>query len=864
MSPDPVTPARSSDASRRQSQSEWAASLAAAHEAYRVEALAGRGGRLTQATYAAAMDDLVRRITERAAVETEEPWVVAALGGYGRRTLCLHSDVDLLIVFDRPIGPSEERFVNALLQPLWDLKLTVGQHVRELSEFEGADDDQNPEFLMALCDLRLLTGDVRLFDEVCAVVHRGDAGRSDRLTATLLPLVEERYAEFNDTVYQLEPDVKKAPGGLRDISAVRLLRSLARDTFAGRVRPEGERLEEAEEFLFRVRSVLHAIAGRDTNLLTHELQEAVSECLGVPGAGPRPRVEALMGEYFRHARGVTQALAWTRSVVRPSAPIAEPGRVTEHVAVGVDGVRFVEPSRAVAQPTVWLEAFEVAIANGYPVSDEVRSTIQEHVGRYTADYFVASEEARLRLRAMLHPRPGLSARLGDMLECGLLGTLFPEFEKIRCRVIRDFYHKYTVDEHTLQTIRNLESLWHPASAGRARFTSILNEVRSPELLALALLYHDVGKWRDDDHSIESVRLAEPMLARLQLNEEDRHTVEFLIRHHLAMSRVIFRHDFGDPEIVAEFAALVGSEELLKMLCLMTLVDIEAVAPGTLTPYKEDLLWRLYVDAYNHLTFGYADDLIQKDQADRALVIAECPDDIAEEELSTFLDGLPRRYLSVFGLSAIYRHVRLARGLNSDDVHTSIERRDEIWELTVAALDKPFLFSNIAGVLAYFGMDIHRGQAMTTPEHLVLDVFEFSDEEGFLRQNSGAREEIGRVLRGVVSGTIDIRALLRGRERSVVHRRRRDVDTRINFDNEHSKRHTALEIVTGDAPGLLYRISRAISDQGCDVDLVLISTEGRKAIDVLHVTKQGRKLDDHDQLALKQQLEGILEDTYEAH
>src|SRR5690606_24499005 len=155
----------------------------------------------------------------------------------------------------------------------------------------------------------------------------------------------------------------------------------------------------------------------------------------------------------------------------------------------------------------------------------------------------------------------------------------PEFEKIRCRVIRDFYHKYTVDEHTLLTIRTLESLRHPVSAGRARFGSILNELRSPELLALALLYHDVGKWRDDDHSIESERLARPVLERLQLDADDLASVEFFIRHHLAMSQAVFRHDVGDPEVVAAFARLVGDEELLKMLCLMTVCDIDAVATG---------------------------------------------------------------------------------------------------------------------------------------------------------------------------------------------------------------------------------------------------------------------------------------------
>jgi [protein-PII] uridylyltransferase len=853
---------RNDDTARQAHRAQLAERLTAAREEYATAARAGRAGRAVQVRYAGEVDGLIRRLADRAAEDPVRPFVVCALGGYGRRTLCLNSDIDVLVVFDGAIGGAEERFVNALLQPLWDLKLTVGHHIRELAEFDVID-DQNPEFLMALCDLRLLTGDVALFDEVFRRVHREEATRADRLIDVLLTLIDERYAEFNNTLYQLEPDVKKAPGGLRDIFAVRVIRSLARETFAGRSRPEVDQIDAAEEFLFRVRSILHVEAGRETNVLTHDWQEPVAEMLGLPGADARQRVEALMTEYFRHARSVARALDWTRRVVRPPAPLADPGPVTGHIAVGADGIRFIDPASAVGQPAVWLEAFEVAIANGYPVSDDVRACIRENVGRYTADYFMAGEEARLRLRAMLSPRPGLSARLSDMLDCGLLTAIFPEFEKIHCRVIRDFYHRYTVDEHTLLTIRYLESLRHPESASRARFTSILNEIHAPELLTLALLYHDIGKWSDDDHAVESLRLARPMLARLQLDEEDRLTVEFLIRRHLEMSKVTFRRDFGDPETVAAFAALVGSEERLKMLCLMTLVDIDAVAPGTLTPWKEDLLWRLYVDTYNHLTLGYADELIQKDQADRALVVAECPDDITEEELSRFLDGLPRRYLSVFGLAAIYRHVRLARGLRPDDIHLSLEKRDEIWELTVAALDRPFLFSNISGVLASFGMDIHRGQAMTTPDHLVLDVFEFSDEEGFVRQNAGAREEIARVLRGAVSGAVDLRALLRGREQSLIHRRRRDVETRIGLDNTHSRRYTALEIVAGDVPGLLYRISRAISDKGCDVDLVLISTEGQKAIDVLHVTKRGRQLDAHDQDALKQELRRTLEATYEA-
>ncbi len=848
--PDPAGPPR---------RPAWVARLEAARADYAALARAGRGGRGVQARYAGEMDEIVRAVTAAAAAVT--PVVVCAVGGYGRRTLCLHSDIDLLIVFGGTIGATEERFLSRLLQPLWDVRLTVGHHVRELGEL-GRMEDQNHEYLLALTDLRLLTGDVRLFDAVRAGVQQLETAHERALLDALLGLVRDRHASFNDTLYQLEPDLKNAPGGLRDIGAVRLFRALGRETFLGRPRPEAERLEDAEEFLLRARSLLHVESGRDMNVLTHDHQERVAAALTAEG-DPRQAVEALMGRYFRHARNVSRALDWTRTALTPAAVVA-PEAVGEGLVLAHDGVRFRDPVAAAAQPMLWLEAFQVAVDRQQPVADEARGVVQEHVGRYTADYFAATADARRRVRALLRPVPGLAGRLSEMLDDGLLGAIFPEFEKIHCRVIRDFYHKYTVDEHTLLTIRGLESLWHPVSAGRARFSSLLREVHAPELLTLALLYHDVGKWRDDDHAAESVRLAGPMLSRLQVAGAARETVEFLIRHHLAMSRVAFRRDFGDPDTVAQFAAVVGNEERLKLLCLLTLVDIDAVAPGTLTPWKEDLLWRLYVDAYNHLTLGYADELIQKDQADRAVVEAERPDDISEAELSRFLDGLPRRYLTVFGRSAIYRHVRLARGLLPDEVHATLERRDEVWELTVAALDKPYLFSNIAGVLSYFGMNIHRGQAMTTPDHLALDVFEFSDEEAFLKQNPGASEEMARLLRAAVSGHRDVARLLEGRERGARERRRRTGPTVVHLDNEHSERYTVVEILADDAPGLLFRISRAVSEQACDLDLVLISTEGQRAIDVLHVTKHGRKLDDRDQLALQRELERTVEAAYETH
>ena len=835
---------------------ELAAALSAARRDFALEARKGRGGREAQAAHAAAMDAVVRQLVDAARRGVPAPVVVCALGGYGRRTLCLHSDVDLMILFGGAIGRDEERFVNAVLQPLWDLQLVVGHQVRELADFEDIDTG-NTEFLLAVLDARPVAGDLELFDTLqdrVAEVRRVNGGTALR---ALADLIDQRHAPFNGTIYQLEPDIKNAPGGLRDVAAIRYLQALGGPPAEGDRARTAAVLAESEEALLQIRGVLHAESGRDANVLTHELQERVADAIGYAGDTARPRVEALMGTYFRHARAIARELARTRRAVTPAAA-RQPRPLGRQFEIAQDGIRFMDPDTAAARPSLWIELFRLALAEGCSVSEQALDCIEANLDRYTADDFAGTEAERQQLRAFFAPRPGLYARLSEMHDCGLLNKVFPELAGIHCRVIRDFHHKYTVDEHTLLTLRGLEALSHPITPGRRRFGALLEEVRSPELLGFALLMHDIGKAADAEHAQESVRMASTALERLEYPAEARHAIEFLIRHHLAMSQVAFRRDLDDPHVVAQFAHLVGTEELLRMLCLLTLVDVEAVSSTILTPWKEDLLWRLYVETYNHLTLGYGDELVPQDPAGLAVVIAGRPGDISEAELTQFLEGLPRRYLASFGLASIYRHVRLARGIRRDEVHASLENHDDVWELTIVTLDKPYLFSNIAGVLSYFGMDIHRGQAMTTAGGLVLDVFEFSDEQGFLRQNPGANGEIARMLDRVVAGWVDVPGLLRGRQSSLLYRRRQPEAPRLHFDNEHSQKYTVLELVVDDAPGLLHRVSRVVAEQGCDLDLALIATEGRKAIDVLHVTRSGRKLDEQERNSLKHGLETVLE------
>ena len=450
-----------------------------------------------------------------------------------------------------------------------------------------------------------------------------------------------------------------------------------------------------------------------------------------------------------------------------------------------------------------------------------------------------------------------------MHDCRLLRAIVPEFQPIFCRVIRDFYHKYTVDEHTLLTVRNLERLWTARDAGRERFASILKELAAPELLVLALLFHDVGKWKDENHAEESVRMVAGVLRRIHLSAEAAATVEFLIKNHLQLSLAAFRRDTEDPEVVRRFALLLGAEENLKLLCLMTLVDIEAVSPETLTPWKEEQIWQLYIDTYNSLTLGYADEVIGSDLPGLEEFLAARPADLTVEETNRFLDGFPRRYLKLVDRETVYRHVRLSRNIHPDEVHLALEHDGNVWKLSVVTLDKPYLFSNISGVLSYFGMDILRGQAMTNRNGLVLDLFEFIDLEKFLALNSDGEAQLCSLLEKAVAGKIDVPTLLRGKERSVLYRKlRRLVPTVIVFDDQHSQRFTILEIITQDSLGLLYRISRVISRRGCDIQLVLISTEGNKAIDVFHLTQAEGKLSERAQAELKADLESMLEANYE--
>jgi len=438
-----------------------------------------------------------------------------------------------------------------------------------------------------------------------------------------------------------------------------------------------------------------------------------------------------------------------------------------------------------------------------------------------------------RILELLRPQPGLAAALRDLQRSGRLQTLFPQ----------------PSINHSIGAIESLEKLRMQTSVSGERFGSMLRELESPALLSLALLLSDDASGKTTADPEQSVRGARQTLDVLQVGGDARNTVEFLVRNQLQMSLIAFRQDTSDPSVIGKFVEIFSTEERLKMLCLMTVADLSAAGSDALTPWKAELLWRLFVDTYNQMTMAYGDEVIDTHEAALAALNANRPFDISESEMAAFLKGLPRRYLTLFEPERIYAHVRLALNMAADDVHYFLNKKSDVWELTVITLDKPYLFSNICGVLSYFGFDILRGHALTSRSGLIVDVVQFTDRKGCL-----VRPQLDPLLSDAIAGRVDIIAMLRERQGEARHRETPRTSPVIYFDNDSSPRYTIMELVMDDAPGLLHRISRIISERGCAVDLVLISTEGERAVDVFHLRKGESKLNDSDELALTEDFE----------
>jgi [protein-PII] uridylyltransferase len=767
---------------------------------------------------------------------------VLAVGGYGRRQLFPYSDVDVLLLFDsEKLAVANKEAISAFLQRLWDAGMRISHSVRTPAECTEVH-DQNIELNVSLLDQRYLAGDRALYARLVEKMPRFITGNRDALIRNLSQLTRERHSKYADTFYHLEPNVKETPGGLRDYQLICWL-SQMRETDASRLgtADPAPELQQAFRFLARLRCYLHCQAGRDQNVLTYEAQDAAAEQWQMGNAALWVR------EYYRHARAIYRAaIRQLETNEAQSSNLFAQFRdwrsrlANADFSVHRERAHFRLPQALDADPEVVLRFFEFVARHGIRASFEAEQQIEARRGRLRG-YFAEPRPLWPALSAMFSlPHAPLAVRA--MHDTGALTALFPEMEQIECLVVRDFYHRYTVDEHTLVALQNLWSLRDADELPLKPYGDLLREMPRPGALVFALLFHDSGKGSAvEGHVDASMRLAQSGMARIQVPPQERETILFLIRRHLELSAAMQARDLFDPQTLRDVARQVETVERLKALTLLTYSDISAVNPSVMTPWRAEQLWQLYLMVYNELTRELQTDRIEIDPS-------------GPPERQDFLRGFPTRYLRTHSETEIDEHMMLEEKSRKRGVGVDIRRLESAYQLTmITTADRPGLFAAVAGTLSSFGMNILRAEAFSNRRGLILDTFTFADPTRTLDLNPTEIDRLRTTAERVILGKVEVKELLRDRPKPILPSRSARINARVAFDSEASGTATLVEIVAEDRPGLLYDLASAIAANGCNIEVVLIDTQAHKAIDVFYVTKGGKKLEPDQRQPLEEAL-----------
>jgi len=799
---------------------------------------------------------------------------LCAHGGFGAGELAPHSDIDITLIKPEDAGEATDSFLERLLYALWDLKIDVGGGAcRSIDEtLDLAREDASER--TALLSLRHLAGDEarsrRLAERFREEVVAGDE------VAFVEAKLRERDARLDKTGrsrYTVEPHIKSGKGGLRDLQLMRWLAQFlyGADAFEKWVGDrllsvdDVERYIAADDFLWTVRFHLHALSKGKDERLTFDLQPEIARRMGFVDGENESGVELFMRRYFMTAMHVGAITRLVCAKLEADSHKALPSKLArflpEDIArndsdVGDFIIRegrldFSSPTQIADDPVMLMRFFEMASSRQYDLHPEAVARIGRTLFHVDDDFRSDPRVAR-SFFAVLLDSPAPMAVLRMMTEAGLLGAYIPEFGDIVARTQFNMYHHYTVDEHTLQAIgllREIEQGEHPVDHPLA--SALVSKIKNRRALHLAVLLHDTGKG-SGDQCIEGGQRARTACARLGLDEDETELVAWLIENHLLMSDTAQRRDLGDPRTIADFSQAVGTVERLRLLTLLTVVDIRAVGPGVWNGWKGQLMRDLYTAVEPVLKgSGDAIELARQTMAEKA---GRARDRVCDrmERMDTAFAGWWREqmedtYWVTSNEEDRFRHAAFVRqtrtGGRAAAVGIRVDRRRMATEVMIWAEDRDRLFTDMVATFSQRGADIVGASIHTTKGGQIFDIFYIQDAAGqpFGRSHPHLRDELASNLEAVVTGTSDVHY-----DRHLIPKRRDaafQVAPHITVSNDLAEHATVIEASGRDRPGLLADLSLVISRNALSLHSAQIDGYGERATDVFYVTHEGNKLTD---------------------
>jgi [protein-PII] uridylyltransferase len=775
-----------------------------------------------------------------------------AVGGYGRGEMAPQSDVDLLFLTPHKITPWAESVIESMLYMLWDLKLKVGHASRTVKDcVRLAREDYT--IRTSLVEYRHLAGDAgiatdlgkRLWEELFK------STASDFIEAKLAERAE-RHRKQGGQRYVVEPNVKEGKGGLRDLQSLFWISKYVKGVKDAAelvnlkvfTAEEFETFVTAEDFLWAVRCHLHLISGRAMDQLTFDLQVEVATAMGYSDHGGRRGVEHFMQAYFRQATHVGELTRVFLTALEANHTKSEPvlvrlltrrKRAKPPYAIKQNRLTVADQAAFFADNLNMLRIFEEALRTGTLLHPDAMRLLAANLDLIDDDMRNNREARRIFIDLLLkHGNPERALR--RMNELGVLSAFIPEFAPIVAMMQFNMYHHYTVDEHTIQVVSNLAQIERKELIEELPVASgILDRGVNRKVLYVALLLHDIGKGRDEDHSILGAQIARKIAPRLGLNKKECDTVEWLIRYHLLMSDVAQKRDISEPRTVRGFANAVKSVERLDLLTVLTVCDIRGVGPGTWNNWKAVLIRNLYKATKAALQTGLEDLNREHQEAEAKRELRAQLADWTGKALKTEIGRHYGPYWQGLPLSAQVVFAELLHDISDDQIKIDLmldEDRDAT-RACFAMVDHPGLFSRMTGALALVGANVVDARTYTSKDGYATAVF-------WVQDNDGNPYEVSRLprLRSMIKrtlmGEVVAREALKEKDKIKKRERAFRVPTNIGFDNDGSGIYTIIEVDTRDRPGLLYDLTRTLAENHVYIASAVIATYGEQVVDTFYV------------------------------